>query len=130
MKNPFEPFVKLFSENRFLKKITRYARQAGTKTVYMALLLFYAYRRKDTPGWAKNIVMGALGYLISPLDALPDLTPVLGYTDDVGVLAFGLVVISAYIDGEVQSKARTRLKDWFGEVDSPSLDAVDEEYVN
>ena len=67
-------------------------RQLGMKTCYSALLLFYAYRRSDTPSWAKNIVIGVLGYLIAPFDMLPDLTPIIGYTDDLGILGFGLVI--------------------------------------
>ncbi len=128
MKNPFEPYKKRFTENRFWKKINEYARQAGAKTVYMALLLFYAYRRSETPGWAKHIVLGALGYLIAPIDALPDLTPLLGYTDDAGVLAFALVVVSSYINDEVKSKSREKLNSWFGAVDTKALDEIDEEY--
>lgn len=37
--------------------------------------------------WAsKAIAIGSLIYLISPLDAIPDTIPVLGLTDDVGVI--------------------------------------------
>ena len=68
----------------------------------MALLLYYAYRRRDTPLWAKNIVLGTLGYFLSPIDIIPDLTPLLGYTDDAGVLAFGLVIISSYVASSVK----------------------------
>ena len=128
MKNSSDPYKDEFSENKFWKKVTQYARQAGTKAIYMALLLFYAYRRKETPGWAKNIMLGALGYLISPIDALPDLTPVLGYTDDAGVMAFALVVVSAYINEEVKTEARAKLDTWFKTVDEAALDEIDEEY--
>jgi len=128
MKNNFDPYKKNFSENKFWKKCKHYAKQAGSKTIYMALLLFYAYRRKETPGWAKHIMLGALGYLISPVDALPDLTPILGYTDDAGVLAFALVVVSGHINEEVKTNARERLNGWFPAVDEESLDAIDEEY--
>ena len=128
MKNNLNPYKKFFSENRFWKKIKKYAQQAGSKTIYMALLLFYAYRRKDTPGWAKHIMLGALGYLISPIDALPDLSPFLGYTDDAGVLAFALVVVSGYIDEGVKGQARQKLNGWFPKVDEEALDDIDEEY--
>ena len=128
MKNNLDPYKSYFSENKFWKKCKHYAKKAGSKTIYMALLLFYAYRRKETPGWAKHIVLGALGYLISPVDALPDLTPLLGYTDDAGVLAFALVVISGHINEEVKTQARGRLSTWFSEVDNGVLDEVDEEY--
>jgi len=84
--------------------------------------------RKETPGWAKHIMLGALGYLISPIDALPDLTPLLGYTDDAGVLAFALVVVSGHINEEVKVQARERLNGWFSKVDENALNEVDKEY--
>ena len=128
MKNSFDSYKRWFSENKLWNKISNYAKQAGTKAVYMALLLFFAYSRKETPAWAKNIMLGALGYLISPIDALPDLTPVLGYTDDAGVMAFALVIVSAYINDEVKSKSRKKLNAWFSTVDSVALDDIDKEY--
>ncbi len=128
MKDNLDPYKKYFSENIFWGKCKRYAQQAGSKTIYMALLLFYAYRRKETPGWAKHIMLGALGYLISPIDALPDLTPLLGYTDDAGVLAFALVVVSGHINEEVKAQARVRLNGWFSKMDEAALNEVDKEY--
>jgi uncharacterized membrane protein YkvA (DUF1232 family) len=114
MLNPYEKFAPFFSEQSFLKKIGDYFRQAGIKTVYAALLLFYAFKRKETPRWAKNIILGVLGYFLAPLDFLPDLTPLLGYTDDLGVLLFGLTAVAFYIDEDVRLKAGNKLHDWFG----------------
>ena len=125
MKNPFRPYIDKFSENRFWKKLQHYARTAGLKTVYSALLLFYAYRRNETPRWAKNIVLGTLGYFLSPIDAIPDLSPVIGYTDDLGVLAFGLVTIAAYVNEQVREQARGQLGKWFGDYDPTELNEVD-----
>ncbi len=125
MKNPFKKYADLFSESEFLGKIKNYFREAGIKVVYSALLLYYAFTRKDTPLWAKNIIFGVLGYFIAPFDALPDLTPLIGYTDDLGVLSFGLVTVACYINKEVRGKAKTRLRDWFGEIDPAELEAVD-----
>lgn len=126
MKNPFTKYTRKFSENKLWKKISRYARQIGIKAVYSALLLFYAYRRADTPKWAKNIILGVLGYLLSPIDAIPDLSPILGYTDDLGVLGFGLVTIAAYINQEVRDSARKKLHDWFGAYNESELKEVDD----
>ncbi len=125
MKNPFVSFVKFFSESAFWGKMRRYSAKAGVQAVYSALLLFYAYRRKDTPAWAKNIVLGVLGYLITPIDAIPDLSPILGYTDDIGVLSFGLVTIATYIDDQVKEKARKQLQSWFKQYDQDDLAEVD-----
>ncbi|MCG8327651.1 MAG: DUF1232 domain-containing protein [Chitinophagales bacterium] len=125
MKNPFKQYIDQFSENRFWKKLAHYARQAGTRTVYAALLLFYAYQRKDTPAWAKRIVLGSLGYFLSPFDAIPDLSPIIGFTDDIGVLSFGLVTIAAYVNDEVKGKARQQLSKWFNSYDEEDLKEVD-----
>lgn len=125
MENPFKKYSRLFSENRLLNKIHTYFKEAGLKTVYSALLLFYSFTRKETPVWAKNIILGVLGYFISPIDAIPDLTPILGYTDDLGVLSFGLVTIACYINDDVRIKARKKLKSWFGEFDVEELAEVD-----
>jgi uncharacterized membrane protein YkvA (DUF1232 family) len=87
----------------------------------------YASRFSDTPIWAKRIIIGVLGYFISPIDALPDLTPILGYTDDLGVLSFGLVTIAAYVNDEVRITARKKLRDWFGEFNVEDLQEVDKQ---
>ena len=126
MKNPFKKYVKKFSEVRLWGMMKRYAKLAGIKSTYTVLLLFYAFRRKETPSWAKNIVLGTLGYLVSPIDAIPDLSPIIGYTDDIGVLSFGLVTVAAYVNDEVRKKAKDRLKTWFGEYDEAELAEVDE----
>ena len=125
MENPFVNYTRLFSEITLLKKLRKYARQAGLKAVYSVLLLYYAFTRKETPPWARRIIIGVLGYFISPIDGIPDLTPIIGFTDDLGVLSFGLVAIACYINEEVRSKARLKLKDWFGEYDAEELKEVD-----
>lgn len=127
MKNPFEEYIKRFSEASLWKKVRNYANKAGQQTVYTVLLLFYAYRRSDTPLWAKNIILGTLGYFISPIDALPDLTPVIGYTDDMGVLSFGLVTIACYVNNDVKVKAKTQLKKWFKDYNEEDLKPIDKQ---
>lgn len=47
----------------------------------------YKYMRdKYVPWYRKSIVIGALIYFISPIDAVPDLAPLVGYLDDLGVI--------------------------------------------
>lgn len=113
------------NDKKLWQKITDYAKTAGQKTVYSALLLYYAFRRKETPNWAKGVVVGALGYFISPIDGIPDLTPFLGYTDDLGVMMMGLVTISAYINEEVRSKAKKHLEKWFKNPNEELITEID-----
>ena len=127
MKNPFEKYTSKFSENKLWKKIKSFAQQAGIKTIYSALLLFYAYRRKETPAWAKNIILGTLGYFLAPIDAIPDLSPLIGYTDDLGVLSFGLVTIAGFINDEVRGNAKTQLGKWFDQYDDKVLEEIDKQ---
>lgn len=126
-KEPFEKYEPHFNEDSFWQKLNRYARQAGLKVVYAALLLYYAYRRKETPSWAKRVVFGVLGYLIMPIDFIPDLSPLIGYTDDLGVLGIGLVTIAAYVNADVKVQAREKLHHWFGDYDEEELEEVDEQ---
>lgn len=118
-------YTTFFTEKGFLDLVKKQGKRIGTKLIYTGLLLFYAYKRDETPYWAKNIVLGSLGYLISPIDFLPDLTPILGYTDDFGVLSFGLVAISSYVNQGVKEKAKSRMGKWFGSWDENSLAEID-----
>ena len=127
MKDEMDKHRREFSEPAFWQKLRQYARQAGTKIVYTALLLFYAYKRKETPTWAKSIVLGVLGYLLAPIDMIPNLTPIIGYTDDIGILSFGLVTIAAYVNDGVKEQARAKLGNWFGTYDDKDIQEVDEQ---
>jgi len=105
--------------------IERWFKKMGVKVVYAALLLFHAYQSKDTPKWAKNVIIGALAYFVSPIDGIPDLTPFLGFTDDMGVLCFGLVTIACYIDKDVREKAKSNLSRIFKNYQETDLVEVD-----
>ncbi len=121
----FNKYKKQFKPNIFKDRLQKLVKEAGIKTVYAALLLFFAYKRSDTPKWAKNIIIGALGYLLAPIDAIPDLTPFLGFTDDFGIMLFGLVTIACYINDTVRENAIAQLHKWFKDFDREILAEVD-----
>ncbi len=110
----------------FLMKIFGLVHRAGVQITYSALLLSLAYKRKETPKWAKRIVLGALAYLLAPVDAIPDLSPFLGFTDDLGVLLFGLVSIAGYVNQDVRERAREILGQWIPDLDQEDLAEVDQ----
>jgi len=119
-------YNKYFNTKSLFSKITIYFNELNQKAVYSILLLFYAFKRSDTPVWAKNIVIGALGYFISPIDSIPDLTPFLGFTDDLGVLSFGLVMVACYINNEVRVKAKKAMGKFFSNVNEAIILEVDQ----
>ena len=63
----------------------------------------------------KAMIIGALGYMISPLDVIPDAIPIAGLTDDLAVLLFVLKKVWTDVDPDIQQKAKERLSKWFDE---------------
>lgn len=103
-----------------LEAVQRLAKRAGVEVVRKALQLFYVLRRPDTPAWAKRTVIGALAYLVLPLDALPDLLPLVGFTDDLAVITAALGTVAFYVNDEVRAAADAKVVAWFGEESGPA----------
>ena len=70
-------------EERLWEKIERVGKKISFAKDIKAL---YNYMVDPViPWYRKSIVVGALVYFISPIDAIPDLAPLVGYLDDLGV---------------------------------------------
>jgi len=110
---PGDEFSKQYSAENLRAKLTRYARNAGAEVVERALQLYYALEDPRIPRWAKVVIIGALGYFITPTDAIPDLIPAAGYSDDLGVLVLALATVAIHISSEVREKARQKMHEWF-----------------
>jgi uncharacterized membrane protein YkvA (DUF1232 family) len=108
-------FESNYSDSGFWDKVVKFAKTAGREVIEKALWLYYAAQNPQAPAWAKSIIYGALGYFVFPLDAIPDPTPVVGYADDLGVLAAAVAAVAMYITEDVKALAAQKLKDWFGE---------------
>ena len=111
-----------FSKRDFAEKISRIAKRAGAKLVYAALILYYTLQSDKVSKKDKAIIIGALGYMISPLDAIPDAIPIAGLTDDLAVLLYVLKKVWSDIDPEIQAKAKKRLSKWFDEDEISEID--------
>jgi len=128
MKRP-EDILKELSQRvnglELLERIKGYLAGSARKVLYAALLLFFSYQDKDTPGWAKRIVLGSLAYALAPVDLIPDLTPFIGFQDDFGVLMLGLVSIAGHVNEDVRVQARDKMAKWFQNADLSELQEVD-----
>ncbi|HET9933281.1 MAG TPA: DUF1232 domain-containing protein [Polyangiaceae bacterium] len=109
-----QDFAKEFSEGGFWEKVRGFARAAGEAVLEPALKLYYASQDSDTPPWAKAVIYSALGYFIAPFDAIPDVTPIVGYADDLGVLVAALATVAAHIKPAHGERAKETLRQWFG----------------
>ena len=109
----FMSYANKFSQSEFAEKISRIAKRAGAKLVYAALILYYTLQSDKVSKSDKAIIIGALGYMISPLDVIPDAIPIAGLTDDLAVLLFVLKKVWTSIDPEIVEQARKKLSKWF-----------------
>ncbi len=122
-------FAKIYSEESLWKKLTQFSKSAGVTVVYAALLLYYMMKDKNVGLKSKVTIAAALGYFILPTDAIFDLTPLIGYSDDLGVLLFALGQISSNITPDIKEKARLKLSEWFGEISEEELKSLEEKII-
>ncbi len=111
----FMSYANKFSQSEFAEKISRIAKRAGSKLVYAALILYYTLQSDKVSKADKAIIIGALGYMISPIDVIPDAIPIAGLTDDLAVLLYVLKRVWTGIDPEIIAQAREKLSKWFDE---------------
>ena len=94
-------------DNGFWNKVGSIAGSAAYHTVTKALTLYYVYSDPATPRWAKAVIVGALAYLVSPFDLIPDMLPG-GYADDAGVLAKAMGTVGLFIQSHHRNLAHQR----------------------
>ncbi len=74
------------------------------------LAAYYCAFDKETPRHVQIALLGAIAYFILPFDFVPDMMPVLGFTDDAAVLATAIRLVAGHITPEHREVARAALK--------------------
>ena len=106
-------YSQYYSENAFWEKIKNVLVALGLKKIaYYACELYYVFPK--IPLHMKAIIFAALGYLIFPVDLIPDFIPVIGYSDDLMALTAAVAEVSFYIDDEVKQQAKVKIDELFG----------------
>jgi uncharacterized membrane protein YkvA (DUF1232 family) len=70
------------------------------------LAAYYCAFDRATPRHVQAALVGALAYFVLPFDVIPDMLPVLGFTDDAAVLATALKLVSSHMRPEHRDAAR------------------------
>ncbi len=101
-----ETYHKHFDKNVALKLLVKLRKStrnkpkliAGTTGAIVTALgsLISALENPTTPNHLKALIIGAIGYIIFPLDLIPDITPLVGYTDDLASVAGIVAGVAAY----------------------------------
>ncbi len=94
-----------YIEENLWEKLERVGKKISFAKDILALV---RYMRDPLVSWhRKAIVVGALIYFISPIDAIPDIAPLIGYLDDLGVITAVLKFLGheliPYYNGEIET---------------------------
>jgi uncharacterized membrane protein YkvA (DUF1232 family) len=109
----FEPAEELAKDResvrrRFWTKLKRVA--ARLPFAEDLLSAYYCAFDKETPRHVQAALLGAIAYFILPFDFIPDMLPVLGFTDDAAVLATAIRMVASHMKPEHRAAARAALK--------------------
>lgn len=110
-----DKFAKNYSERGLFDKVTGSVKKAGLALIYKALQLFYVAQNPNVPMKIRAAIIAPLGYFISPIDFIPDITPFVGFTDDAWIIAVAMVIAQAYINDEIKRNAKEKIRSLFGD---------------
>ncbi|MBV5269355.1 MAG: DUF1232 domain-containing protein [Afipia sp.] len=74
------------------------------------LAAYYCAFDRETPRHVQAALLGAIAYFVLPFDFLPDMLPVLGFTDDAAVLATAIRMVSSHITPDHRKAAHAAMR--------------------
>ncbi len=85
------------------------------------LAAYYCAFDRETPRHVQAALLGAIAYFVLPFDFVPDMLPVLGFTDDAAVLATAIRLVSSHITPVHREAAHAALtRDWMKRTIKPN----------
>jgi len=100
-------------ELEFLEKVRSCLKIAGKKIIGAALQLYFVATHTQTPPEVRMAIWGTLAYFILPVDAIPDVIPVVGYADDLGLILKTLSMVEPYLSPEIRERAKQKIDKLF-----------------
>ncbi|QQO07443.1 YkvA family protein [Breznakiella homolactica] len=92
-------------------KILVWLRNKASQLKMEISALYLAYKRKETPFFAKAVAITAVVYALSPIDLIPDFIPILGYLDDLIILPILIYFALKLIPKPIMEECREQAKD-------------------
>jgi len=108
----FEPADRLAQDQesvrrRFWHKLKRLAVRLPFAEDLLAA--YYCAFDRETPRHVQAALLGAIAYFVLPFDFVPDMLPILGFTDDAAILATALRMVAKHITPEHREAARAAM---------------------
>jgi uncharacterized membrane protein YkvA (DUF1232 family) len=91
----------------FWNKLQRFA--AKLPFAEDMLTAYYCAFDRNTPNHVRAVLLGALAYFVLPFDFMPDMLPIVGFTDDAAVIAGSIRLIWIHIQPAHRDAARAAL---------------------
>lgn len=80
--------------------------------VERALLAKELFTSPEAPLRVKALLIGMLVYIISPIDIIPDMIPLIGITDDIALLIMGWNYAEGFVTPQMRAKVDAILQRW------------------
>lgn len=106
----YSKYSNQYSELGFIEKLKNVAKKAGMELLFNAALLYRMLHNPNISAPTKALIVGVLGYLILPIDAIPDIIPVSGLSDDLAAILSVVKIVSSFKTPQIESEARELLK--------------------
>jgi uncharacterized membrane protein YkvA (DUF1232 family) len=105
------PAVVRLNEQKVARGFWPKIRKVATRVPFAAdaLSVWFCARDPATPATAKGLMLAALAYFVMPVDAIPDVLTVVGFTDDAAVFAAMIAVVGKNLKPRHKDAARTLL---------------------
>jgi len=100
------------NEERVRRDFWRKAARVAAKLPFAEDLLaaYYCAFDQATPFQVRAALIGALAYFVLPFDFVPDVLPLLGFTDDAAILLTALRMVAGHLRPEHRDAARVALE--------------------
>ena len=104
-----DDFSQFYSEHSFWQKLQSLSGTGGCDLLRKVMTLYVLLKAPTTSVGLKVILIAALGYFVAPLDAIPDLIPFLGYSDDLSLVGLVLSNLSSAITPAIEQEVKDLL---------------------
>ena len=114
LNDSMDKYADSYNDNDFWSIVKTYGKTIGSGVIVKVLELYYLLQKAGIPNKIKVMIMGALAYLICPVDLIPDVLPLIGWTDDATAISLVVNQLGSHIDGEITDLARKKTEEIFG----------------
>lgn len=100
--------------SKFFSFIKSKLNALGNGLLLIALTAWYCATDPETPVHVKAFLFGDLAYLLSPVDAIPDVTLFIGFSDDLALLTATLAIVASHVKLKHKAQAKKKMGELLG----------------